>query len=188
MRATSLNPIIVGMKHDAGGKTRQNAMRKFLALVLSLGLVWGPLSPAALAQVITRGAAPAVAPVPAGIGASATSLSHSVTFSPTAASPLAMPALPGSIGLTPAVPTAGQATVSAAKAYAPAVAAVTPAAPASLAAVERHPALGLIADLQKAGGDALLSQLDAAKSPADFEAVAMALKSSRCSGWPDIGP
>lgn len=150
-------------------------MRKFLALVLSLGLVWGPLSPAAVAQVITRGAAPVVAPIPAGIGASATSLSHSVTFSPTAASPLAMPALPGSIGLTPAVPTADQATVSAAKAYAPAVAAVTPAAPASLASVERHPALGLIADLQKAGGDALLSQLDAAKSPADFEAVAMAL-------------
>lgn len=138
-------------------------MRKFLALVLSLGLVWGPLSPAALAQVITRGAAPVIAPVPASIGAAglSTSIVHKISFSPTLPS--------ASLAGPHAAPTVT------ASAYSPAVSPAQAAQPTSLAAVERHPVMGMISEIQKAGGDALLTQLDAAKSPADFEAVAMAL-------------
>ncbi|TPW19930.1 MAG: Peptidase S16 lon domain protein, partial [Elusimicrobia bacterium] len=134
------------------------------------------LSPAALAQVIARGAAPVVSPIPASVGAAglSTTILHNVNFAgSTNGSPLAMPSLPGAVTLNPATQAKGSAV--SAVAYEQAAPMARTAAPAALGAVDRHPVLGMISEIQKAGGDALLTQLDAAKSPSDFEAVAMAL-------------
>ncbi len=142
-------------------------MRKLLAVVLSIGIVWGT-APAASAAIATHVAAPATA-LPAGapgaIGAQAFSvtpaavtLSNTFTLSPT---PLQ------------GAPSAALAPIT--LAAPPAAAVYSVAAAQAAASVERHPALAMIADVQKAGGGALLTQLEAARTPAQFEAVAAAL-------------
>ncbi|MBI3299472.1 MAG: AAA family ATPase [Elusimicrobia bacterium] len=145
-------------------------MRKFLAVMLSFGLVWGS-APAARAQVVTRAAAP-VAAVPSGVGAAGyTTHGPSVNgFTMT------LPVLTGPSAALPTPVLSARPQAAPAAVMTPAAAAPSAfAAAAGAQAVERHPALSMISAVQKAGGQSLLTQLDAAKTPAQFEAVAAAL-------------
>lgn len=142
-------------------------MRQFLAVILSMGLVWAPMPSAA--QMVTR-TAPAVSAVPGAVGAAVlgTTLLHQVDLggSPSLSAPsLSVPNLS-----SPLVAPGVQAS-----AVASAASRVMPAPAATAVGLERHPALAMIDAVQKAGGGALLTQLEAAQSPAQFEAVAAAL-------------
>ncbi|MDE2293697.1 MAG: hypothetical protein KGL53_16570, partial [Elusimicrobia bacterium] len=148
-------------------------MRKFLAVLLSVGIIWGPASQSAFAQLAVRAQAPAVTAVPGAIGAAglSTTLLHQVDLSqlaPRAAAP--------SLAATPIeMQEAHGAAARAALAQASAEYSETPAAASAAAAVDRHPALAMISAVQQAGGESLLTQLDAARTPAQFQAVAAAL-------------